>query len=405
MFYSESNFERRVECMTKNKKYILVILIIAIIICAIVTIFFLTNSKKHEAMNYIEEIYSYNNALLGDAPKMKSLVSMIPLKEDIEISTIELDTETNNTSEMGIYINTTNSSNITDLSVADVYEHAGIFLSLVKNADFVQYNYINGNDEVASIKLDRESFEGDLNEYAESYERFKMFIENKECRLNDVLSENEKIDVTKKDKYISILKEIYNEHKLPDGSELGYDGGSDFAENKFAIYDIDFDGSEELIISYTTSYMAGMMALVYDFDSNLDTLTEELVEFPALTFYNNGIVKADASHNQGLAGEALWPYSLYKYDGELDKYILVAIVDAWDKSCNDTNYLGTKFPEDIDKDGDGIVYYIMTDGEYELNTPVDLEEYNKWINSYLNEAEEISIPFMSFTDENIDSIK
>ena len=60
MFYSESNFERRVECMTKNNKYILVILIIAIIICAIVTIFFLTNSKKHEAMNYIEEIYSYN---------------------------------------------------------------------------------------------------------------------------------------------------------------------------------------------------------------------------------------------------------------------------------------------------------------------------------------------------------
>ena len=210
----------------------------------------------------------------------------------------------------------------------------------------------------------------------------------------------------RKDAYIKVLKDIYFNHELPNNIELDYDEYYDISQNKFAIYDVDSDGKDELIIAYTTSSMAGMKAIIYDFDSSENTIKEEFVEFPTLTFYNNGVIVALASHNQGLAGESFWPYTLYKYDDKLDTYMQVGIVDAWDKSISEKDSEGNLFPDEIDKNGDGLVYYIMLDGKYELNTPVDLEEYNEWRKSYINdETVQLDIPYINLTEENINGIK
>lgn len=208
--------------------------------------------------------------------------------------------------------------------------------------------------------------------------------------------------------YHSVLENLYLNHVFPDGKEYGFeDTFYDISENQFAVYDIDQDGKEELIIQYTTTIMAGMINIIYDFDQKSGTVREEFSEFPSLTFYNNGIIQADWSHNHGMAAslEEFWPYTLYQYDKETDTYRTVGMVDAWDKSYHEKDSSGNSFPEEMDIDGDGILYYIMLDGTYEFHTPFDLEEYNQWRNSYVNGAEKIDIPFVNLTKENIDSVQ
>lgn len=211
-------------------------------------------------------------------------------------------------------------------------------------------------------------------------------------------------DKEAKNMYTSILKDIYYKHTFPDGQACDWNDNSDISKNRFAVYDIDQDSKEELIIEYANASMAGMVELIYDYDNNTKTADEEFREFPALTYYDNGIIKADWSHNQGLAGN-FWPYTLYQYDRESDSYVDVGMVDAWDRSLSETDYNGNSFPAKSDTDGDGIVYYIMEDGEYKLDHPVDWTEYEQWQDSYLGTAKEINVPFMDLTEENIDNIQ
>ena len=200
--------------------------------------------------------------------------------------------------------------------------------------------------------------------------------------------------------YAAALEEIYTNHTFPDGKDFGFDGFHDMSENKFAVYDIDSDGKKELIVLYTTTYMAGMTGTVYAYDSSSGTLRAELQEFPLLTFYDNGAVVAEWSHNQGMAGD-FWPYTVYSYNSGTDTYEQTAMVDAWDKSVGEKDYEGNSFPDDIDADGDGLVYYIMPGGTYEKNTPVDFEEYTKWRESSIGQAQPLEIPYLELTEDNI----
>ncbi len=63
-----------------------------------------------------------------------------------------------------------------------------------------------------------------------------------------------------------------------------------------------------------------------------------------------------------------------------------------------------KIADEIDENGDGLVYYIMTEGEYERSKPVDMEAYGQWLNSYINGAEIVSVPYQQLTEENIASL-
>ncbi|MTI55651.1 hypothetical protein [Geosporobacter ferrireducens] len=202
--------------------------------------------------------------------------------------------------------------------------------------------------------------------------------------------------------YFTVLENLIQNHILPDG----IDGGEqlcDMAENKFAVYDVDSDGKEELLLMYTTTYSGGWAGYVLDYDAETKKLQTELCEFTLLTFYDNGIIKAGWSHNQGLAGD-FWPYSLYQYAPDSDSYVLVGMVDAWDKNYPGTDNQNNPFPSDIDKSGTGFVYYIMKDGRYDNTHPVDASEYNEWVNAHIGDASEIQIQYMDLTEENISKI-
>lgn len=205
------------------------------------------------------------------------------------------------------------------------------------------------------------------------------------------------------DAYFAALEDLVQNHIFPDGIDAGEPLG-DMSENKFAVYDVDNDGKEELIILYSATITAGMSGYVFAYDDETGALQTELNEFPSLTFYNNGTAKALWSHNQGRAGD-FWPYSLYQYNPDSDSYVMLGMVDAWDRNFPGTDTQNNPFPSDIDKSGTGFVYYIMEDGQYDDTHPVDASEYNEWVNVYIGDASEIPIQYMDLTEENIAQIK
>lgn len=204
--------------------------------------------------------------------------------------------------------------------------------------------------------------------------------------------------------YAELLRTAHDQQTLPDGTEL--DGGDieSIEGNLFAVYDVDRDGQEELVLLWQNAYMAGMVETVYAYDDASGELREELREFPGVIFYDNGTAEAPWSHNQGLAGE-FWPYNLYQYDAVTGKYKSVGSVDAWDKNLRDSRFDGSKeisFPDDTDADGNGMVYYLLPpnwDGHY--TTLADDAEYLRWRNTYLKGADFLDLTFVPLTAGNI----
>lgn len=204
--------------------------------------------------------------------------------------------------------------------------------------------------------------------------------------------------------YRKVLYNIYETRLLPDGNHLEAVMDGDMADNKFAIFDVDNDGSKELVIQYVTASMAGMQELIYDYDAATEEVFLEFSEFPLITYYDNGYIKVDDSHNHGL-GMELWPYSVYKYNDGSKCYELVASVDSWEKLYFAEDFNGNPFPSDLDVDGDGILYYIIYAGHtMEDTTPVDKELYEAWESESTSGGTVIDIGYLDFTKENIDSI-
>lgn len=203
--------------------------------------------------------------------------------------------------------------------------------------------------------------------------------------------------------YASALENLIENHIFPNGTDCE-DPLDDMSKNKIAVYDVDHDGKEELLLMYTNAYMAGQTGYVFGYNETTKKLQTELCEFPMLTFYDNGVVKAGWSHNQGLAGD-FWPYSLYQYVLDSDSYGLVGMVDAWDKNYPGTDDQNYPFPSDVDQSGTGFVYYIMENGQYDNTHPVDASVYNEWLNTHIGNASEIQIPYLDLTEENISQLE
>ena len=211
----------------------------------------------------------------------------------------------------------------------------------------------------------------------------------------------EEIDYNTHDRYVvfySILREYFYNNKWIDGTEVEHLGIS-FEEDRdaYAIFDIDGDKKDELIIRHSDGTMAGMLLEMYDYDNAEDTIIIEYTGSPFSTFYKNGIIRKDASHNQGKAYQFMWPHTLEKYDSEKDTYLELAYIDGYDKKYEEDfpmyiEYDGN-FPEEVDKDGNGGVYQIFDSIEGEGRYVDDAE------------FEEIKIPFVLFTADNIRNTK
>lgn len=196
--------------------------------------------------------------------------------------------------------------------------------------------------------------------------------------------------------YQEVLEEIYQSSENPEQSQ--YENGP-----SFALYDVDRDGEEELIVRNTGGSMADMWTRIYGYDEAAKTAYVELEEFSGLYYYDNGVIEAAWSHNQGMAGDSLWPYNVYRYNGDAGTYQRIAAVDGWDKSLSDV-WGGTSFPDDVDVDGDGFVYYVITEeGGYapDYGEVMDNADYDAWREMYLQGAFPTGPDFVPLTAENI----
>lgn len=283
-----------------------------------------------------------------------------------------------------------------------------VVIYLAKNEIYARHGYIFKNQDLYNYFMGciwytpttaPEDFDDEVfNEYEK--ENLKL-LDQLDVMMED---STEKSDTSQtnpmREAYSSVLETLYKTYTLPDGTNLGYDEIRDLSLNYFAIYDLDQDGKEELIITWTTTYMAGMTGIVYGYDDASGTVRTELIEFPAQTFYDNGVVEVFLSHNHGLAGEIddFWPYTFYKYDKGTDVYLCIAEVDAWNKEYYELDYDGKPFPDDMDVDGDGILYKVTIGNDEKL---MDLEEYKNWQESVIEGAKKIEIPFVEMTEDNI----
>lgn len=172
----------------------------------------------------------------------------------------------------------------------------------------------------------------------------------------------------------------------PDGSETYFDPSFGLMEeNFFAICDVDGDGAEELVIRFVTAPMAGMAERVYGYDA-ADGIYEELSGFPEIRYYENGLAALPVSHNQGYAGDALWPYAAYRYNAASGLYDFAAATDAWSRELHPEGY-----PDDVDTEGAGAVYYVTEDSFAEAE-PISKSAFEAWEAEFFGGGAPLELP-------------
>ncbi|MCR5090848.1 MAG: hypothetical protein K6C08_15220 [Oscillospiraceae bacterium] len=190
-------------------------------------------------------------------------------------------------------------------------------------------------------------------------------------------------------------------NELPDGSEIiPEDWDAKMENNSFAVYDVNGDGREELLISVEDSYVAAMRMVVYHMKES--GLEEELMVFPAVIFYGEGLVQAFDSHNH-TNGEA-WPYTLLLYNPEQQLYEAYASVYSWNREYAENDYNGTPFPASADADSNGVVYCIRTFGDHPVEKWVDDAEFSAWETEQFGDRTVLDVPWMAYTEENIEAV-
>lgn len=180
--------------------------------------------------------------------------------------------------------------------------------------------------------------------------------------------------------FTAALDRLETEGVYPDGSTSADKGVDDFYaqdhyEDKYAILDVDGDGKEELLLCHGDDCMAGMFTAVYGFDPETETLREELVEWPGLTLYDNGYIRAESSHNQTSGN--LWPYMLWRYDETADKYVQQYVVHSTADGSPEENAGERYFVNPASEDG------------WNEEKPMDEAEYLAWEQSWMEGGEEI----------------
>ena len=95
--------------------------------------------------------------------------------------------------------------------------------------------------------------------------------------------------------------------------------------NSYAILDVNFDGKEELVLQHE-SVMADTSLYIYGYNEKNETIELLFCDYPALTFYDNGVIIAEASHNQ--SGNEFWPYTLWMLNKDTGTYEAVVYVDS-----------------------------------------------------------------------------
>ena len=204
--------------------------------------------------------------------------------------------------------------------------------------------------------------------------------------------------------YAALLRDLCNSGVLPDGQTAEMDPTYD----TFAVLDVDGDDREELILLHTSGITAGMTGYVIDFDEGYTgggaPIYIQMSDYPIFTFYSSGYMTAGASHNQGWAGEVLWPYSLYRHT-EGDRYACIATLDAWDPDIWPDAYGEGSEARQVHRRSGGPGYFVSYTYASELPDDqrflvLDKAGYEAWLEN-LDLGRQLDIRTLPLTEENI----
>lgn len=208
-----------------------------------------------------------------------------------------------------------------------------------------------------------------------------------------------------RDAFQRALKTIHDELSwpaLPDEDGISLASPGTIEDEQFAVTDVDGDGAEELLVSIFNTYTAGMQEVIYGLDPQTGNVRVEAQNYVGITHYP-GLLKVDASHNHGYAGDVLWPYTVMVYDPESDSYRDAYIVDAWSKAIADYDpYREMPYPENIDTEQDAYVYLITENGQQRILNRTD---YEAWEAQVFAQKEPLTIPWQKITEENIAALR
>lgn len=208
------------------------------------------------------------------------------------------------------------------------------------------------------------------------------------------------------------LRKMLEEHvKLAE--EYHYDLNM-AGQPEFAVCDVNMDGDPELVTRDEMIFMAGQHTAVCGYDPETGEVIEQGGGTASCRFYANGTMQDDISHNQGWSGR-FWPFTALRYDKTEKEYKEIAFVEAWDRELMEEAWAEIEdasekpqYPEEVDKEGAGFVYYIyQSEGDgipWGTDvTPVSQSEYNAWYDGIFGGAKEIEVNYQPLMRENIKS--
>ncbi|MBQ7707604.1 MAG: hypothetical protein IJT72_07480 [Lachnospiraceae bacterium] len=200
---------------------------------------------------------------------------------------------------------------------------------------------------------------------------------------------NERLNV-----YNEAIDAFIEEGMIPPYEEEYYETPS--KNNQYAVCDVNDDGKNELLLRVNDADMASLAIYVFLYD---DEELKQIGSFFAsdeTKFYSNRVVFEPISHGAETWGENFWGQNICVYDEELGKYEYKYVTDAWDSSIEDS-WRGEDevFPTEADKDGNGMVYWLIEfeNDEYIEGEPLDDEAFNNKLDELTGSATEIDIPW------------
>lgn len=200
--------------------------------------------------------------------------------------------------------------------------------------------------------------------------------------------------------YAVSLITLINEQTLPNGEIVKYISDPESDPLQFAICDINNDGKEELLLHlpYDTCETSGHFIYTENIEN---TGLEDLCSFNEDTvYYETGFIKEPASYGESLSVN-FNPFDIRMWDagGFLD----AGRVEAWEKAYMPNDFSGEAFPDSVDTDGNGTVYFISGELGIDYDNPVDDAEYREYINQFFGDGKEISVPWLELTMENVEN--
>lgn len=189
--------------------------------------------------------------------------------------------------------------------------------------------------------------------------------------------------------YRNMFNQMCTTHQWPDGTDMAVSG--DFESNiQYSLLDFNRDGYEEFIVSVIDAdSMTAFREELYSYDPETEQCRHLLSIYPGADYYDNGVVFGPQSNAERFGK------NLFYYDTAKEEYVNQLYVFCWERS-NWPEYRDMPFPEEIDADGDRMVWcFEDREGNYSY---MDTREYEAWFQKQTGNANKLDIQWTLFSE-------